>query len=114
MKDGNLLTVLIDWLQQRAMPNSGIDYLAAEVGHGTTRGRQARVTVYGTDATFVVDHLHGKGARDLAAALAGQCADAIGRLCDLLVNTGTLEPASVLEALGLREWSARPVEGDQP
>lgn len=45
---------------------------------------------------------------------AGQCADAIGRLCDLLVNTGTLEPASVLEALGLREWSARPVEGDQP
>lgn len=54
---------LIAWLRKRAEPDSGIRYQSN--GHGGI----PHVELTGSDATFVKDNFHGKGARDLADAL---------------------------------------------
>lgn len=60
---------LIDWLDSRGHPDSGIVW----EGHGydfeSGRLRHSRVELRGSDADFIAKHFHGQGARDLADAL---------------------------------------------
>ncbi len=61
---GDLVRRLVTWLKKRAEPDSGIDYEGDEVG-----GRGARVTLFGSDADFIVKHFHSSGASTLASAI---------------------------------------------
>ena len=63
------LEALAKWLRLRGDPDSSIDYAARSSGEGGVRGAIARVAVYGHDATFIAEHFHGQGARELAAAI---------------------------------------------
>lgn len=62
--DERLIERLVEWLRKHGEPNSGISYESNSrfTGH-------ARVEVHGSDATFIADHFHGEGARDLASVL---------------------------------------------
>ncbi len=60
---------LITWLHKRGEPDSGIRYASNDSFTG-----RARVELHGTDASFVADHFHGEGARQLAAVLAATLA----------------------------------------
>jgi len=66
-EEGNDLVARLEkWLRQRGEPDSGISYEANSSGRYTG---YARVVLYGSDATFVADHFHGQGARELAAEI---------------------------------------------
>lgn len=63
------LSELLDWLDKRAQPNSGIRYEVASFDLETGRAHQSRVELHAEDADFIVKHFHGRGAADLAAVL---------------------------------------------
>ena len=60
---------LLAWLAKRAAPDAGIDYEGGEFNWETLGSRRSRVTLWGSDADFIVEHFHGAGAAALLAAL---------------------------------------------
>jgi len=62
--DRDAVESLIAWLRRRGEPDSGMSYEARNSFSG-----RARAVVHGSDATFIADHFHGSGARELADAL---------------------------------------------
>lgn len=67
-----LVKNLVAWLRKRGEPDSGIHYSGRYSGrwYDEVMGAwPAEVRLFGTDADFVRDNFHDKGARDLAEAL---------------------------------------------